>query len=498
MSVKDFHKDYAKFAPKWQRCRDVVAGQDAIYEACFKSFKYLPALLGETNTEYKARLERTAFYNASWRTLAGFVGMLFRTPPTIEAPDKIKELLKDVTLTGVSFDMLAQDTALEDLEVSRVGILVDHPQQVIRDDGSRLSVAEAEALNLRPTMQLYKAEAIRNHYSRRIKNKSVLAQVRLTEEAEIQIDEFTVDYELQIRVLDLDPEGYYRQRLYKEESGEQIGSDIYPTMNGKKMTEIPFYFVGPDGIEPGFDDPILIDLFDLNIKHFQVSADYEHACHMTALPTPWVTGYSDQPGLDGTIRPTTFRIGSSTAWVFPDHQTQVGFLEYQGGGLDALDTNIKGKERQMAAIGARMLAPEKAGTEAAQTLMMRHNGEYSILGGIANAVSAGLTQALNMFAKWAGVDTECKFEINRNFIPMGADPATISAWVAAVQAGLLSEASAFELFKKADLIDAEVNFEEEQTRIASGNFPRVQNEDDPTEKTELTESEDEEDREDAA
>lgn len=480
MSVKDFHKDYDKYSRKWKRCRDVVSGQDAIYAACTKSYDYLPTLIDETALEYKARLMRTPFYNASWRTLAGFVGMMFRKPPTLDAPDKIKELLKDVTLTGVSFDMLAQDTALEDMEVSRVGILVDHPQQVVRADGSRLTVAEAEALNLRPTMQIYKAEAIRNHSRKRINNKTVLAMVRLTEEAEVQRDEFTVEYELRIRILDLDPQGFYRQRLFKEDTEEQIGDDIYPTMNGKKLTEIPFYFIGPDGIEPNYDDPILIDLFDLNIKHFQVSADYEHACHMTALPTPWVTGYTNEPGMDGVVKPAVFRIGSTTAWVFPNADTQVGFLEYQGGGLDALDNNIKGKERQMAAIGARMLAPEKAGTEAAQTLSMRHNGEYSILGGIANAVSAGLTQALNMFAKWAGVETECTFEINRNFVPMGADPATITAWVAAVQAGLLSEASAFELFKKADLIDADIDFEEEQTRIASGNFPRVPNEDDPT------------------
>jgi hypothetical protein len=45
----------------------------------------------------------------------------------------------------------------------------------------------------------------------------------------------------------------------------------------------------------------------------------------------------------------------------------------------------------MAAIGARMLAPEKNGVEAAETLFMRHSGENSILSAIAIAVGNGLT-----------------------------------------------------------------------------------------------------------
>jgi hypothetical protein len=72
----------------------------------------------------------------------------------------------------------------------------------------------------------------------------------------------------------------------------------------------------------------------------------------------------------------------------------------------------------MAAIGARMLAPEKNGVEAAETLFMRHSGENSILSAIAIAVGNGLTEALNMFAAWAEEAGEVSFAINRDFMPI--------------------------------------------------------------------------------
>ena len=467
--VKNRHKDYDRFAAAWRRVRDVVSGQDAIYIA---GPLYLPYLSEEDPVEYQKRLKRTPFYNATWRTMASFVGMMFRKPPTLEAPDKLKKLLEDVTMSGVSFDNFAQDVTLEDIAISRVGVLVDYPQgAAANEDGTPITVAQAEASQLRPSMVMYKAESIINWRFEFINNRYVLTQVRLWEQQTDIKNEFEEETYAVIRVLDLH-NGKYRVRRFKEENEIQIGWDVYPQLDGQPLTEIPFYFIGPDGGQSDVTEPVLIDLVDLNIKHFQVSADYEHGCHMTGLPTPVITGLQPegfteakegQPSVP--IYPKIY-VGSTTALILP-LQATADYMEFTGQGLQALEKNLDRKESQMAAIGARMLTPEKAGVEAADTVAMRHAGENSILAAIAVAVSEGLTKALQMFARWAGEKTvdKIKFEINRDFMPFPITPQALTALLSTVQAGKMSHEAFFDLLKRGDLFDSELDFEDEQARI---------------------------------
>jgi hypothetical protein len=462
--VKEQHPDYKHYSNLWRRVRDVISGQDAIHQG---GPQYLPILVDQPMTAYNAYVARTPFYNASFRTVSGFNGMLFRKPPALEVEDSLEELLDDVTMSGVPFEVFAENVCYEQLTVSKCGILVDYPRPLQNEDGSTVTVAQAQAANMRPTMQLYKTENIINWRYEFLANKNTLVQVRLLEHAEIIKSEFESIMEARIRVLDLF-EGKYRQRIFKQESEEQIGADIFPLMNNKPLTEIPFYIITPSGIDGRTEEPIFIDLFDLNIKHYQVSASYENGCHMTGLPTPWVTGYTNEMDETGKVKPADFYIGSNVAWVFTDPNTKVGFLEFHGTGLKALETNLDRKEAQMAAIGARMLAPEKKGVEASETLTMRHNGENSILSAIANSVSMALVMALKTFAEWAGKASDnISFEINREFLPIAVDGRTLVGWVQIVQNGLLSKESMFDLFKRAEMVDEDLTYEEEQARIDS-------------------------------
>lgn len=463
--VKNRHKDYSLFQDKWRRVRDVVAGQDAIYAG---TTLYLPQLAEESWTDYLKRLKRTPFYNASWRTMAAFIGMMFRKPPILEVPSKIEPYLKDVTMSGISFQNFAQDVTLEDIEISRIGVLVEFPQGAAQNaNGTPITVAQAEALGLRPSMVMYKAEAIINWRFEFINNRNTLTQVRLWEMKTTVKNEFETEERAIIRVLDLN-NGKYRVRQFYEDNEEQIGWDIYPTMNDEQLDYIPFYFIGPDGGESELSEPVLIDLVDLNIKHFVVSADYEHGCHMTGLPTPVVIGAKPNKfGEDGSPVYDKLYIGAQTAWMLPDG-ADAKYLEFTGQGLQSLKDNLNSKEQQMAALGARMLTPEKAGVEAADTLAIRHAGENSILAAIAVAVSEGLTKALKTFAQWAGVeatDDNIKFEINRDFMPFMLSPQALTSLLSVVQAGKMSDESFFNLLQRADLEESDLTFEDEQSRI---------------------------------
>lgn len=464
MTVKTVHPEYTKFSKKWKRVRDAFAGQDEIHAA---NEEYLPRLSGQPDLKYKAYKERAPFVNFSWRTAAALNGMMFRKSPTVEAPKKTEEYLKDVTRRNVPFPIFAQDVSLECLGPGRVGVLVDHPKEL----GVELTVAEAEKLGLRPSMQMYKTESIINWSYRMVNNKYTLSRVVLWEVVEQFKSEFENDYVNQYRVLDLDPFDKYRVRVFNDQS-EQIGADVYPKMNGAKLDFIPFVFITPDGTQSQLEEPPLIDLVDINIDHYRVNADYAHAVHFTGLPTPYVTGFKKPVDMiTGKDLPVELNIGSETAWLFENENTKVDYLALDGAKLGALEKRLEKLESYAAAIGARLLAPEKAGVEAEGTLIMRHAGENSIMSGIAIAVSQGLTIALGWFRDWSGEKGEAKCELNRDFLPVNTDPARITSLLALVQAGRLSPESLFDLLQRGDIIAADKTFEDEQTEIDNAPLP---------------------------
>src|SRR3954470_2976554 len=96
--VKTTHCDYDKFAPKWKRTRDCIAGQDAMHTA---AEAYLPKLKDEDAKDYDARRKRSDFFNATWRTIDALGGMAFRKPPTVDVPKGIEPYLDDVTMSGM-------------------------------------------------------------------------------------------------------------------------------------------------------------------------------------------------------------------------------------------------------------------------------------------------------------------------------------------------------------------------------------------------------------
>jgi hypothetical protein len=470
MALNDKHKDYVAMAPKWQRCRDVSAGQDSIHAA---GEAYLPKLKDQTQEDYAAYVKRATFYNATWRTIAGLLGMLFRKSPDLEVPVGLEDHISDVTMSGVPFQIFAQQIAEECMVVGRVGVFVDYP--VV--DTETMTEADVLALNLRPSMNIYKAESIINWRCRRVNNKYVLSQVVLKEVHSEQVDEFTDGKpEDRYRVLDLvdvasgeSVRTVYRIRLFKlDERGNpiQIGVDSIPQMNGDPLAFIPFYFIGVDDTTPDVDEPPLIDLVDINLSHYLTMADWEHGAHFTGLPTPVVSGYSP-PNNDGEA-PDKLYIGSTTAWVFTDPLAKAAYLEFTGQGLGTLKDLCERKELMMAILGARMLEVQKKGVESADAAGIHRSGEQATLASAAQAISMGLAQALQTFSEWAGMSGGVKFSLNREFMPTQMDAEKLTALIMGWQKGAYSYDTLFSNLKQGEVISIEATPESEQAKMKSG------------------------------
>lgn len=463
MPVNAKHSEYGRMIDRWTRCRDVTTGEDAVHAA---GEKYLPKLKDQDPLQYSAYVMRTPFYNATWRTVAGLVGMLLRQPPKVDVPPAVKPLLDDVTMSGVPLQLFVQEVCEEALKCGRLGILVDYPQVSVVG----MTQADARSLNLRPMLQSYRAESIINWRTARVNNVMVLTLLVLQEEAAVQVDEFEQKTEVRYRVLDL-AGGKYRVRVFRRltDKDEQIGGDVYPLMGGAPLDYIPFTFIGIDDVTPEVDDPPLIDLVNVNLSHYRSTADLEHGAHFTGLPTPWIAGY--KPEKDGE----KLYIGSTAAWIFPSKDAKAEYLEFKGEGLKTLQEVIEKKEQHMAILGARMLEPQKRGVEAADTVAIHRKGEESMLAAAAQAISLGVERALEWFAYWAGAaeGAEVTFELNRDFYPAPMTPQMLAALVAGWQAGAYSDQTLFENLQQGEIISQDATLEEEQARIASSG-PRLQ------------------------
>lgn len=483
MPVNTEHPQYLKFSTKWERCCDVYDGEDAIHDA---GAKYLPRLKDQSNEDYNAYKDRTPFYNATYRTIVGLVGMMFRVEPKTDVPDVATEMLKDVTLSGKPLQVFAEAVSTDALKVGRVGILVDCPE-IGRDSEQPqkfLTLADQLQQNIRPAMLMYCAQSILNWKTEKVNNQVVLKMVVLKEQRAVAKDEFEDKMEDVYRVLDLE-NGRYRVRMFKkkdkpggsqnvpapakpintplgDEDFEELSSAT-PLMNGQPLRYIPFVFIGAEDLEPDVTDPPLIDLVNANLAHYRVSADYYHGAHFTGLPTPYISGYV-QPNKGEKLY-----IGSSHAWVFPSEKVKVGYLEFGGEGLGTLEKILDRIETHMAILGARMLEPQKKQAETAESKEIHRKGEESMLSMMSQTISMGIERALKWFTEWAGGDPAgVVYAQNTDFFPAPMDSAMLTAQVSTWQMGGISDRTLFENLKRGEIVPADRTFEEEQRLITEG------------------------------
>jgi hypothetical protein len=121
MPVDTPQASYSLAAPLWKRCRDAIAGEDAVrlgrtdYVPQPRGMKKYPWL-------YDDYLKRAIWYGASGRTVLGLGGAICRRPPVVKLPsERLEDYLKNVTMRGTPFPTFAREMITEVLSVGRRG-----------------------------------------------------------------------------------------------------------------------------------------------------------------------------------------------------------------------------------------------------------------------------------------------------------------------------------------------------------------------------------------
>lgn len=471
--VNNRHPEYEYRFPDWELVRTAVDGERAVKA---KGEKFLPKPVGFDQDQYNEYLDRTEFFSATNRTLEGMSGMIFRKPPRISGISEagIDDLVENVTRSGRGLIDFAQEVVNEVLVTGRAGVLVDYPMS---DSEQSITIAEAQALGLRPFVRMYTAETIINWRTAIVAGKEELVLVVLEEEHEAEDeDEFSHDKEVKYRVLSLEdydsPSRFYRIRIMTvrtDGSGERVEEtefDDVGMMNGEVIRSIPFSFVGPmsQGAEPQRSP--LIDVASTNMSHYRTVADIEWGGHRSALPTFVITGHQRDPA-EGPLY-----LGSDRALIFSEPDARAFFLEFTGAGMGVLTSLEQRKRERMAVLGARILQTDRGQVEAFETTSLNRVGEHSALASLASSVSHALTEKMKLAALWSGVEEsiadDIEVELNTDYLPAEISAVDLQALVAAWQAEALTWDELTQALQRGELADPGLTAEERKEAIDQG------------------------------
>lgn len=318
-----------------------------------------------------------------------------RRTPTVNQ-EGMDAYFDDTSLNSKSFPELFIDTSTEVLTVGRYGLLAD-----VGIDGGRAYIAT------------YTSENILNW---RYDEYGTLNMVVLREMVMVADpnDPFELVETTQYRVLEL-LGSVYTVTIYNQD--EEPIRQIVPSRRGLAMNFIPFVAVTPFGVSIDPEKPPILDIVDVNLSQYMTSADLENGRHFVALPTPVITGAESEAKL---------KVGGTTAWVISNDKAKAYYLEFQGQGLQSLEKAMVEKTSQMAQFSSRLMDTSTRGSEAAETVRLRHSADSATLSSVAVAAESAFNIVFGWVADFDRLE-QPTIELNKEFLDTKLTPAELKA-----------------------------------------------------------------------
>jgi len=421
----------------------------------------------ENRARYAQYLQRASFYGATSRTLAGMMGMVFKSAPKVVLPSEMEYLKDNVDGSGIGINQQSQELSRDVGSIGRGGLYVDYPQT----DG-QTSKADAESGGIQATINFYAAECILDWDDMKVGSKTLLSFVKLQETVNTRDTEtLRMETKKQYRVLMLEKqdsgETVYVVKVYND-AGEQEGDTVAPkTGDGSFWNHIPFYFVGSTNNRPNVDDAPLQEIADINIKHYRNSADFEESSFTVGQPTLAVSGLTQAWVKE--FYPNGLPFGSRAALSLPK-DASADLIQVQSNTMPA--EGMKHKEEQMISLGARLIT-NGSGNKTAEAARIDYEADSSALSiGISN-INDAYESALDDVALYT-YKTESKalseskdivFELNTDFLAVTLTPEQAEAYMRIWLGGAIDKDVLDSAYKRGGIISDSKDLEEMNENI---------------------------------
>lgn len=293
--------------------RTLMAGTEAMRRA---GRAYLPIMEAESDASYRARLKRTVLLNKFRDAIDGHASRIFSEVVTLteDAPDIMKELARDVDLTGRSLHAFAKDVYTDSKVTGITYILADAPAQ-----GSPQTLEAQRRNGNRPYLVSIPQEEFLGFRSSSLGGREVLTMVRRLEE--IAIADGVYGNKTAKRVRILEPGRY--QVFEQVDDSAWILQDEGPAGTDRILLR-PFY-TGRTGFMRAA--PSLMDLANLNALHWDSSSDQRHILHFTRVPILFLKSSAGST-------PDQMQLAASNMVYVEDPDADMKYVEANGLAID--------------------------------------------------------------------------------------------------------------------------------------------------------------------
>jgi len=471
---------YDTMRPAWDTVQTVLEGTTAMRRA---GKQFLPQHHGETDTAYGERLSRNTLLNVTKLTLNSWVGRPFSDIIRFEeTPEPITAILPNVDLVGNDAQVFCRNWFADGVAKAYSHVYVDFPR-TDTVEGVR-TVADDLREGVRPYWVHIKPEQIFFASAEVIAGREVLREIRMMEEVSDMVG-FAELLQPQIRRVYIDAEGSHVQ-LYRKDDPRKEDSDwvLYEEYEFS-LGFIPLvtFYAHRDDFMLG--TPPLLDLADLNIAHWQSTADQRSILTVTRFPILALSGASDE-GKELVIGPNR--------WLYsPDPGGKFYYVEHTGKAIAAGRQDLVDLEEQMAEYGADFLR-KRPGNVTATARALDSAEATSPLMDMTIRFSEALDLVLEYTAAWLNLPSGGHSELTTDFGPEGADQAELTTLSNTRKDRDISRKAYLEELKRRGILTEEYDIEEDATQLEEETMDLFGNTGPPVEVEDEGESELDEER----
>lgn len=476
--------DFTRFEPLWQKVDACWGGTEAMRAAgartigSVKESPYLPQFPMEADDSYEYRLKTSTFLPAYANGLDMIVGAITRKPPTLteSVPLAIVDDWENIDNSGTHWVVMAQRLLRTGVHHGAAYVLVEMPKEPEPvTEGQPLDAAQASALNFRPFALLYSARELANWPRYVVIDGAPVLQLIVFCEQSVELDDFSEYCVERYRVwrlpVEKDDLGNYRRlgnaewEIWEERQNgtgrkktkkvEIIDSGVSP------LRDIPVavFNANPCLTDPQkTDGPVLSDLADLNIKHYNITSDHEKILHkctpiLTTVNLREEGALSEVAGLD--VRLDCSEGGGAS------------YTEAPGTSLTERREWIAALEKQMHEMGASLFTEgsQKGGMTATE-IRERGGAKQSRVSQIADAWKDCLELTLQFFALWKGEETGGEITPGVKASDLVVTAADLPALSQMVERGQHSRKTLWAIERKLGILQDDFNDDAELTQIA--------------------------------
>ena len=405
--------EYQAFSPLWTKADDCLGGTEAMRSAAGKDGEspYLPQFPMEADDSYDYRLKTSTFMPAYGDALDMIVGAITRRPPTLNSVSAgIEADWENIDKAGTHWTVFAQRLLRTGAHYGAAYVLTEMPKK----PKGIFDAEQSKNMNFRPFSLLYSAKELAD-WPRYvvIDGAKVLQEIRFREcysipdgFGNIEVERFRV-WRVPVEVDDF---GNYRRTGNAEwEIWEEQEIEAGKRRRGQKKTELTMidsdtspladipvavFNANPDLEEPEeTEGPVLLNLANVNIKHYQITSDHEKILHKCA---PILTAVNRK---DAEISPTA----GLDVLIDCLEGGSVSYAEPPGTSLAERREWIAAIEKQMLEMGASLFAEgSQKGAMTATEVKERGGAKQSRISQIAGAWHDCMETVLGFFAQWKG------------------------------------------------------------------------------------------------